>query len=109
MPIYEYKCGDCGAKCQLLIGVVQMETPQECPTCGSLRLTKLVSRFRVGRNEDARVDELADRLDTMAEPASPASMRQLVREMGKAMDEDVADDMEEMFESDMESGPGEAP
>ena len=109
MPIYEYKCGDCGAKCQLLLGVVQMETPQECPTCGSIRLNKLVSRFRVGRNEDARVDELADRFDTMGEPDSPASMRQLVREMGKAMDEDVADDMEEMFESDMESGPDDAP
>ena len=31
-------------------------------------------------------------------------MRRMVREMGKAMDEDAADDMEEMFEADMEGG-----
>jgi hypothetical protein len=74
-----------------------------CPHCGSLDLAKLVSRFRKGRTEDDRVDEMADRLETMGEPESPSAIRSLVKEMGRAMDEDFSDDMEEMFETDMEN------
>lgn len=73
----------------------------KCPKCGSLNATKLVSRFTRFRNEDDRIDELAGQLETMGEPDSPAAMRSMMREMGKAMDEDVSEEMEEMFEADM--------
>lgn len=73
-----------------------------CPSCGSPQLTKLISKFRRGRTEDDRVEEIADRLETMGDPDSPSQMRDMVREMGKAMDDDMSDDMEELFESDME-------
>jgi len=49
--------------------------------------------------------EIADRLDSMDEPDSPAEMRSMMRDVGKALDEDVSDEMEEMFESDLESDP----
>ena len=102
VPIFEYRCGDCGKKVTLLVGVTAEPDDESCPECGGRNLTKLVSRFRRGRGEDARVDELADRIELTGEPDSPAEMRELVREMGKAMDDDMADDMEEMFEADME-------
>lgn len=72
-----------------------------CPKCGSLETSKLVSRFARYRSEDDRIDALADRLESMGEPDSPHEMRQVMREMGKAMDEDVSDEMEELFEADM--------
>lgn len=74
----------------------------KCPNCGSLKNAKLVSRFARYRNEDDRVDAMADQLEFMGEPDSPAAMREMVKEMGKAMDEDMSDDMEEMFEADMD-------
>lgn len=73
----------------------------KCPNCGSLDTQKLVSRFARYRNEDDRVDALADQLETMGEPDSPRQMREMMREMGKAMDEDVSDEMEELFEADL--------
>ena len=91
MPIYEYRCGACGRKVTLLVGVVAEASDEECSFCGSLELTKLVSKFRRGRTEDDRVDEMADRLETLGEPESPGAMRELVKEMGKAMDEDYSD------------------
>ena len=51
-----------------------------------------------------RLDEMADRLETFGEPESNAEMRQMARELGKAMDDDMADEMEEMFEADLEGG-----
>ena len=50
--------------------------------------------------------ELADRFEDMGEPDSPAEMREMVKDMGRAMDDDMADEMEEMFEADMaDEGP----
>jgi len=76
---------------------------EKCPHCGSLTTRKLVSRFARLRTEDDRVDELADRLENMGDPDSPTQMREMIREMGKATDEDMSDEMEEMFEGDMGS------
>ncbi len=76
---------------------------ERCPHCGALEAERLVSRFARYRNEDARMDEMAERLDSLDDPDSPQEMREMVREMGKAMDEDVSDEMEEMLEADLES------
>lgn len=75
----------------------------KCPHCGSTQNTKLVSRVARYRNEDARVDALADHLEVMGEPDSPTAIREMVREMGKALDDDASDEMEEMFEADMQA------
>ncbi len=75
---------------------------EACPHCGGKNTSRLVSRFVRGRSEDARVDELADRLELMGEPDSPSEMRELAKEMGRAMDDDMSEDLEAMFEADME-------
>lgn len=74
----------------------------QCTSCGAVEVQKLVSRVGRFRSEDQRVDEIADRLESMGDPDSPAAVRELVREVGSAMDDDVADEMEAMFEADME-------
>lgn len=102
MPVFEYRCSSCGRKFQTLVGVVSGDDDTACPHCGSNETTKLVSRFARYRNEDDRLDEFADRLEITGEPDTAAGARHLVREMGKAMDEDAADDLEEMFENDDE-------
>ena len=102
MPVFEFRCLNCNKKFSDLVGMTADSTDSKCPHCGSSRSQKLVSRFQRYRNEDDRVDAMADQLEFMGEPDSPTAMREIVKEMGKAMDEDMSDDMEEMFEADME-------
>lgn len=102
VPVFEYRCNRCGKKFQALVGVVAQSDDERCPHCGALDATKLVSRFARYRGEDDRLDELADRMESVGEPDSPTEMRRMMREMGKAMDEDAADEMEEMLEADLE-------
>jgi len=104
MPIFEFRCQSCGKKFSALIGMTSEPDDEMCPHCASSSVSKLVSRVARYRTEDDRVGEIADRLDAMDEPDSPAEMRQMVKEMGKALDEDVSDEIEEMFEADIESG-----
>ncbi|MEW6411221.1 MAG: zinc ribbon domain-containing protein [Candidatus Zixiibacteriota bacterium] len=42
MPLFEYKCSDCGSKFEEL---VSSDTKVECPKCGSENVTKLLSTF----------------------------------------------------------------
>ncbi len=102
MPVYEYRCAACGKKFQALVGVVASDDDNRCPHCGSPHVAKLVSRFARYRNEEGRLDELADRMDILGEPGSPAQARELAREMGKALDEDASDEMEEFLDSEDE-------
>ncbi len=101
MPVFEFRCQNCGSKFSVLIGMTAEQSEDACPQCGSKRTEKLVSRFARFRNEDGRIDEMADQLEALGEPESPSQMRQIMREMGKAMDDDMGDEMEELFESDM--------
>ena len=43
MPIFEYKCSDCGAVSEFLTGVAQDETDPACSSCGGTKLSKLFS------------------------------------------------------------------
>jgi len=43
MPIYEYKCEDCGKTDEFLIGVTEKDEPVKCRKCGSSNLKKVFS------------------------------------------------------------------
>ena len=42
MPIYEYKCADCGHKKEVLQKLSDAPL-KECPACGKLTMVKLIS------------------------------------------------------------------
>lgn len=43
MPIYEYRCEDCGKVSEILQRGPKQEEPLVCPNCGSSRMRKLMS------------------------------------------------------------------
>jgi len=53
MPIYEYRCADCGRKVEIL--VFPGERQVACPHCGSGALTRLMSRFAYHQTEADRL------------------------------------------------------
>ncbi|HID92992.1 MAG TPA: zinc ribbon domain-containing protein [bacterium (Candidatus Stahlbacteria)] len=58
MPIYSYKCEDCGAQFDLLIGVGRGNEELQCHKCGSKKLKRLLSSFGV-RIEGSSSDSLS--------------------------------------------------
>ncbi len=61
MPIFEYRCGDCGHEFEEL--VLESSGPARCPKCGKKKLAKLLSlpavssdqtRKRASRSQRAR-------------------------------------------------------
>jgi putative FmdB family regulatory protein len=52
MPIYEYRCDDCGADFEELVrGEGALATAVKCSACGSSRIERLISGFAVSGGE----------------------------------------------------------
>ena len=48
MPVYEYRCKDCGEDFDLFVrSATQQKTPT-CPHCGSTKVEKAISLFGLG-------------------------------------------------------------
>jgi putative FmdB family regulatory protein len=47
MPIFEYRCEDCGHEFEELESIADRDKPRECPSCGATDVTRKISTFAV--------------------------------------------------------------
>ena len=45
MPLYEYRCNECGEEFERMVRISETEKPLECPRCGSNQTSKQISQF----------------------------------------------------------------
>lgn len=107
MPVYEFRCDDCGRKVTLRYKTYAAydEATPTCPHCGSTNLTRLISRVAIKRpsivsrlmsddpGDDAALDAALDGLDD-----DPRTLGRMLREMGSEMGEDVGPEFDEVVE-----------
>ena len=103
MPIYEYRCDDCGKISEfLLIKSEETFTPQ-CKRCKSKKVSRVLSRVRVVRSEESRMESLADLSKWGGlDEKDPKSMARWMKRMGKEMGEDMGEDVDQMVDEAME-------
>ena len=107
MPIYEYRCEDCGRISEfLLIKTDEIFVPQ-CKRCKSKKMSRVLSKVRVIRSEESRMESLADpsKWGDLNE-RDPKSMAKWMKRMGKELGEDMEGMDEELdgaFEEEMSS------
>lgn len=99
MPIYEYRCKDCGKKSAFLTLSVKAELDPKCRHCGSRNMEKLVSRVAIFRSEESRLENMADpsKLGDLDEN-DPKSVARWMKKMGKEMGEDLGSDFDQEIE-----------
>ena len=102
MPIYEYRCEDCGKISEFLqIRTNEAFVPQ-CKRCKGMKLSRVLSKVRVVRSEESRMEGLADpsKWGDLDE-SDPKSMARWMKRMGKELGEDVGD-VDQMMDEAME-------
>ncbi|HNT75986.1 MAG TPA: zinc ribbon domain-containing protein [Anaerolineae bacterium] len=89
MPIYEYRCQKCRRRFSIFWRTFSdVDTaPVTCQHCGADTVTRMVSRIRVLRSEDSRMEDMADPsawggLDESDPKSMGRFMRKMVNEMG---------------------------
>ncbi|MBM4322953.1 MAG: zinc ribbon domain-containing protein [Deltaproteobacteria bacterium] len=114
MPIYEYRCEECGKISEFLVIRTDEKSIPLCKRCKSKKMTRVLSRVRVIRSEESRMESLADpsKWGDLDEK-DPKSMAKWMKKMGKEMGEDMGEDVDAMVEEAMEeergAGSPEAP
>ncbi len=99
MPIYEYRCQDCGKRSSVLTLRVTSETTPTCRSCGGPRLERLLSKFASPKSEEARLEALADPSQYGdIDENDPQSMARFMKKMGHEMGEDFGDDVDAVME-----------
>ena len=104
MPIYEYRCNECGRTFSFLYGVSRDSRDPACPSCQGRSLSRLISRIARVRSEEAVLEDLADPTK-IGDFEDPRSLAKWAKKMGSALGEDAGEDfgdvMDEMLESEM--------
>jgi putative FmdB family regulatory protein len=107
MPLYEYSCRNCEKRFTFLTGVIAGNSEPQCPQCGSINLSKLMSRFKRGRSDDARMEAIAEKMESR-DLDDPSELRRFAKDMGREIAAESGEgfdgDIEELLEDDLSGG-----
>jgi putative FmdB family regulatory protein len=105
VPIYEYECQGCQRRVSLLIRTLSAAEAPRCPRCGSVALSRLMSRFATVKSEDARLDSLAESSSFGdLDENNPASVARFMKKMGREFGDDLGGDFESAMDEAMAEG-----
>ncbi len=99
MPIYEYRCNQCGKRLSALVrNIEERDTAvTTCPRCGSSDVRRLMSRVAVLRSEESRLESLSDPSSLAGlDEGDPRSLGRWMRRMSQEMGEDLGPEFDEV-------------
>lgn len=114
MPVYEYRCTDCGRRTSRLFKTLAAVVHPDCPHCGGSSLERQFSRPILLRGANADSGDFggddfgmddADLAEMMPglESGDPRSLARMTRRMSEEMGEDIPHEYEGVLNR-MESG-----
>jgi len=108
MPIYEFRCEDCGRVSDFLILSSRESFDPICKYCESRRMSRLISQVRVIRSEESRLESLADPSKWGGlDENDPASMARWMKKMSREMGEDLSgEEIDQMVDGAMDEMKG---
>lgn len=109
MPLYEYRCTSCKKRVTILTLRASEAVDAICDRCGARTLERLMSRFAMGRSDEARMDALVDpsHLSGLDEN-DPGSVARWMKRMSREMGDEAGggSDIDEMAEEMASGGVG---
>jgi putative FmdB family regulatory protein len=104
MPIYEYRCQECGRVSGFLILNLKEPFTPICKKCGSRAMDRILSRVHVRLSEDTRLERLAHPATWAGvDENDPKSVARLLKKMGQEMGEEFPGEVDQLMEEAMES------
>ncbi len=107
MPIYEYRCEDCGKISEFLLIRIEKAFVPQCKRCKSKKMSRVLSKVRVIRSEESRMESLADpsKWGDLDE-RDPKSMAKMMKRLGKEFGEELGEDADRMVDEAMDEEMG---
>ncbi len=102
MPTYDYFCLDCQKRFDVFMTYSEYGTrPVTCRHCGSENVRRGVTRVRIAKSEESRLESLEDWADPAALEGledNPRELGRIMRKMGQELGEDLPPEFDEVVD-----------
>jgi putative FmdB family regulatory protein len=99
MPIYEFKCRDCGRLTSVFVRNVGATGEATCQRCGSRDTERVISRFAYHKSEQAILEEYGSEPKRLEDYKDPRQIGRWVERKFKQYGMDVPDEARKMIDA----------
>jgi len=91
MPTYDFVCNNCNQRFDIFLTYSEYgKKTVTCAHCGSKNVRRRMTRVRIAKSEEARMDAMESELGGMeGMEDDPKALGRMMRKMGKEMGEDL--------------------
>lgn len=100
MPTYDFTCNRCNQRFDVFMTFAEYgKKTVTCAHCGSKDVRRRMTKVRIARSEESRMDSMADEFSGIEGLENdPQAMGKMMRKMGKEMGEDVPPEFDEVVD-----------
>ena len=105
MPSYDFICNNCNQRFDVFLAYSEYgKKAVTCAHCGSKDVRRRMTKVRIAKSEDSRMDSMADEFSGFEGlEDDPKAMGRMMRKMGKEMGEEMPPEFDEVVDR-LESG-----
>lgn len=105
MPTYDFICNACEKRFDMFMTFGEYgKKPVTCAHCGSDKVRRRMTKVRIAKSEEGRMDSMADEFSGMEGlEEDPRALGKMMRKMGSQMGEDLPPEFDDVVDR-LESG-----
>ncbi len=104
MPVYSYQCQDCNKRFAYRMTFEEYDARTiQCPNCQSEGVKRLISRVRILKSEESRLENMADPANLAGLEDDPRALGRMMRQMSGELGEELGPEFDEVVDR-LESG-----
>jgi putative FmdB family regulatory protein len=97
MPTYDFVCLNCHQRFDVFMSFSEYGSRKvQCVHCGSLSVRRRMTKVRVARSEESRLENFADESALDGLEDDPRALGQMMKKMGREMGEDLPPEFDDM-------------
>jgi putative FmdB family regulatory protein len=100
MPTYDFVCNACEKRFEVFLTFSEYgKKPVACAHCGSGKVRRRMTRVRIAKSEESRLDSMADDFSGMEGlEEDPKALGRMMRKMGREMGEDLPPEFDDVVD-----------
>ncbi len=99
MPTYDYVCEDCQQRFDVFMSYSEYGTrPVQCTHCGSTKVRRRMTKVRIAKSEESRMESLADDSALEGLENDPKALGRMMKKMGSEMGEDLPPEFDDVVD-----------
>jgi putative FmdB family regulatory protein len=98
MPTYDFICNNCNQRFEVFLTFAEYgKKPVTCAHCNSKKVRRRMTRVRIAKSEESRMDSMADDFSGFEGlEDDPKAMGRMMRKMGREAGEDLPPEFDEV-------------